>query len=542
MKAASTQIKSMESFKQESLQIDKGRGKKNQEILSVLADARLLAPEFHTELVNELMSQCHEWDILFAEMVYRNWLTSYQVNQINAGKADSLFLNHYVILEPLKIGNLTEIFLARNTKMQQLVAIKLIQRSPEENPRTIQRFIREIESLGKINHPNIISSLDATIANDLIYYVMEYVPGSDLKKRVEEVGPLTIPETISYIIQIADGLQHIHEQGLVHRDIKPSNIMLLPDKQWVKLLDLGLARMELSEQDQPQITKIGNLLGTPDYIAPEQIQDPSKADIRSDLYSLGCTMYYLLVGAPPFADYETVDKLYAHLLETPKPIDQLRRDLPKGLAEIVHKLIAKQEIDRYQTPRGLIRALLPYLDLNHQNGNDPDKPLKQKATTASEKTDHVVQTLFDTPLPRQLTEVIGNTQIVTISKLDIVLPSTNLKEGSTTEDDVEQLQGEIPIENAPIGLGRLSAGSLKEKLQKNRLLATIIPKTMVPLWVHALLVLALVIMGIIFFRPLLVTPEIEKSSKSAMKYKELQNLERNEESPQLEGYPTDHQE
>jgi len=188
---------------------------------------------------------------------------------------------------------------------------------------------------------------------------MEYVEGTTLSRLVHEKGPLPVGQACNYIRQAADALQHAHEHGLVHRDLKPSNLLLTPDGQ-VKMLDLGLARLREEPPPGDEVTTVGRMLGTPDYMAPEQATDPRRADVRSDLYSLGCTLYFLLAGRPPFPFGTPTDKAIKHATEDPLPVRQLRPDVPPELAAVLDRLLAKDPARRYPTPAALGAALEPF--------------------------------------------------------------------------------------------------------------------------------------------------------------------------------------
>ena len=323
-------------------------------ILESLADERLLAPEAYQQLVNELMPVCSDWHILAPELIYRGWLTPYQMREILEDRAESLILGSYTLLEPLGEGGMGRVFRARNWKIDKIVAVKVIRQEQLGDARVLKRFYREMESLGRVSHPNIILAFDAEMHGNTLFYAMEYIPGRDLGWHVRENGPLSIPAAAFYAAQVAHALQHVHMMGLIHRDLKPSNLLLTQDEQTVKILDLGLTRNDMEEQSMSQITRIGSLIGTPDYIAPEQISDPHQVDIRADLYSLGCTLYHLLTGQTVFEGSDAVEKLYFHVKEEPIPIQQLRPDIPPQFSRIIARLLAKRPSKRYQEPADLL--------------------------------------------------------------------------------------------------------------------------------------------------------------------------------------------
>lgn len=383
-------------------------------IVDSLSDPRLLLPERYEELVNHLLPQCSEWSIMGRELVHRGWLTAYQLREVFRGNASSLILGSYTLLEPLGQGGMGSVFRARNWRIGKTVAVKVIRQEQVKDARTVKRFFREIQTLGRVSHPNIVLAFDADSEDDRLFYAMEYIPGRDLGWKVREDGPLSVEAVCYFTAQIAHALQHVHESGFVHRDIKPSNLLLAQNQLSVKLLDLGLSRGTLFDSEQTQLTKVGSLIGTPDYIAPEQIHDPHRVDIRADLYSLGCTVYYLLTGRAPFQDAETVEKLFMHVKEQPEPIEHFRPDVPPQLASILRRLMTKRPRHRYQEPADLLGALLPLLQ---SSWHGPAVTIHDKAGKTSIQLKPVT-----TPILREEEE--PTTLVVTPSEMDIYLPET----------------------------------------------------------------------------------------------------------------------
>ena len=298
--------------------------------------------------------------------------------------------NHprYRVGELLGVGGMGVVYKAEHLLMERPVALKVLNRELIDKPATIERFRREVRAAARLTHPNIVAGFDAEQAGDVHFLVMEYVEGVSLARLIAEKGPLPVDQACDFVRQAALGLEHAHERGMVHRDIKPQNLMLTPGGQ-VKILDFGLARfvMEsvpagamLGEEDatvslSPEspakpLTQIGIVMGTPDYIAPEQARDSHVADIRADIYSLGCTLYDLLAGHAPFPGGSAVQKVKAHLERTPRPLRDLRRDVPTELAKIIERMMAKDPAQRYQTPVEVAAALTPYLA--------PPKPPRRK--------------------------------------------------------------------------------------------------------------------------------------------------------------------
>jgi formylglycine-generating enzyme required for sulfatase activity/tRNA A-37 threonylcarbamoyl transferase component Bud32 len=292
------------------------------------------------------------------ELVRRGWLTPYQVNQLFRGHGHDLLLGSYVLLEKLGEGGMGAVFKARNWKLGQVVALKLIRKERLANVDAVRRFQREIRAAAQLNHANVVHAHDADEVAGTHFFAMEYVEGTDLARLVKQHGPLPVAQACEYVRQAALGLQHAYERGLVHRDVKPHNLLLAKGGV-VKVLDMGLARLGHGPDGDAasSMTESGCIMGTPDYMAPEQARNSHAADIRSDLYSLGCTLYYLLSGRVPFPHGTVTEKMLQHNMDEPTPLEQLRPDVPAGVAAVVRRLMAKRPQDRYQTPAELAAAL-----------------------------------------------------------------------------------------------------------------------------------------------------------------------------------------
>ena len=300
---------------------------------------------------------------LAAELIRRGWLTPFQVNQVLQGRAASLVLGPYLLVERLGQGGMGQVFKARHTFMDRLVALKVIRADRLHHQDSLARFRREMQAAAKLTHPNVVLAHDAAPAGDLYYLAMEYVQGADLGRLLAARGRLPVGEACEYARQAALGLQHAHEQGLVHRDVKPSNLILAAAGDVVKVLDLGLARLRMDldlVETSSGLTREGSMMGTPDYIAPEQAVDAHSADTRADVYSLGCTLYHLLAGRPPFHGGSLTEKLLRHQQAEPDAIERLRPEVAPGLAGVVRRMMAKRPQDRYQTPGEVARALAPF--------------------------------------------------------------------------------------------------------------------------------------------------------------------------------------
>jgi serine/threonine protein kinase len=292
-------------------------------------------------------------------VLQRGWLSRFQVSTIASGRGKDLFIGPYVLLDRLGEGGMGQVYKAQHRHMSRLVALKLIRKEKLVHPDAVKRFYQEVQAAGQLHHPNIVLAYDANQAGGIHYLAMEFVDGIDLARLVKERGPLPVAAACDYVRQAALGLQHAHERGLVHRDIKPHNLLVTRQggSAVVKVLDMGLARWQGAGEREKGLTQTGAVIGTPDYLPPEQAVSSRKADIRSDLYSLGCTLYYLLTGQPPFQADSVMDVLLQHQTEEAVALSRRRPEVPAGLQAVVHKLMAKRPEARYQTPAEAAAAL-----------------------------------------------------------------------------------------------------------------------------------------------------------------------------------------
>jgi hypothetical protein len=261
-------------------------------------------------------------------------------------------LGEYELLEALGAGGMGEVYRARHRLLGKLVAVKVLPVGSKDAAHAVARFQREMQAVGQLDHPNLVEAHDAGESDGMFYLVLKLIEGTNLRDLVRKRGPLPAAEACALIQQAALGLQHLHERGLVHRDVKPANLMRTPDGL-VKVLDLGLARWQEVAPAGSELTETGQIMGTPDYMAPEQASDPSGADIRADLYSLGATFFYLLSGRAPFGHCKSrLDKLRAHA-ETPLNWHDVSPEVPEPVRAVVAKLLAKRPQERYATPQEL---------------------------------------------------------------------------------------------------------------------------------------------------------------------------------------------
>jgi response regulator RpfG family c-di-GMP phosphodiesterase/serine/threonine protein kinase len=335
------------------------------EFLHYLAESRLMSPpELAAFLAENPDLEDGDALPLIDALVAAGRLNDFQVGRLLAGRTFGLVLGHYRIVERLGSGGMGVVYKAEHIHMKRLVALKILAAEEDRNGVFLQRFCSEMQALAVLRHPNIVLAFDAGEADIpdappkvLRYLVMEYVTGRDLEQLVVERGPLPVVQACQYVRQAAEGLRHAHEHGLVHRDVKPSNLLVTPQDQ-VKILDFGLARL-----CRRRCTEAHAMLGTVDYMAPEQARDARAVDVRADIYGLGGILYWLLAGEKPFpGDRPPLEELFARQRETPIPLRLVRPDVPAELEAIVCQMMAHDPNDRYPTPLAVITALNAFLD------------------------------------------------------------------------------------------------------------------------------------------------------------------------------------
>jgi serine/threonine protein kinase len=285
-------------------------------------------------------------------------LTYFQAEQFLQGRWKRFTIGKYKVLEKLGSGGMGQVFLCEHKLMRRRVAVKVLPTQKASDPSSLDRFYREARAVAALDHQNIVRAYDIDQDENLHFLVMEYVDGSSLQDMVRKTGKMDVTRACHYIYWSAIGLQHAHASGLIHRDIKPGNI-LVDRTGVVKILDLGLARFFNDDQDLLTKKYDESVLGTADYLAPEQAIDSHTVDGRADIYSLGATFYFLLTGQPPFAEGSVAQKLLWHQNRNPKPVREVRPEVPVEVAVIIEKMMAKKPQDRYQTPEKLAEALLP---------------------------------------------------------------------------------------------------------------------------------------------------------------------------------------
>jgi serine/threonine-protein kinase len=396
-------------------------------LIDALRQYELLTSEQLAQLPHLVPGRCDDARKLAKMLGQRGWLTIYQINQLLLGRAKHLVYGPYHVLDVLGQGGLSQVFKARHREHHWLAALKVLRPEALESDEGKQRFLQEMEAMARLEHPNIVQFCDIDQAEDIFYFAMEFVEGTDLGKYVRLSGPLPAAEACEYIYQTALGLQHAHERNLVHRDIKPVNLFLthvnLPQtsrtrsayhsqlttqstrsEPLIKILDWGLANLRTMmgrTQAQMMESMARGIIGTADYLSPEQARSADSVDIRGDIYSLGCTFYYLLTRRAPFPGGSLMQKLLQHQQSQPQPIEELRSDIPAVITDILNRMLAKDPQDRFQTPAAVALALLPFVRADQPIYSLPREQLTQLRGVPC----HPIKD--DTPLPARLGGRIG---------------------------------------------------------------------------------------------------------------------------------------
>jgi serine/threonine protein kinase len=318
-------------------------------------------------------------------LVAGGYATEYQTALVMRGKVDHFFFGPYKLLERVGKGRMAGVYKAIHP-LGQVVAVKVLPPSKAKDPLILGRFQREARLAMQLKHPNVVRTFQAGQADGLHYIVMEYLDGETLDDVLKRRGRLPADEAVRLVYQALQGLHHIHERGMIHRDLKPGNLMLVGGTPTttrpatLKVMDIGLGKA-LFDEGEPapagnmQLTNEGSLLGTPDYMAPEQARSVQTADIRADVYALGCTLYHALAGQVPFPETSVVRLLMRHATEAPRPLAQLNPAVPPGLQQIVEWMMAKDPARRYPTPERAAQALQVFLAAGEEAPPGPDSKM-----------------------------------------------------------------------------------------------------------------------------------------------------------------------
>lgn len=340
--------------------------------IELIGKSKLVDPAAIERAVEDLCAS-HEGqlpedlDTLQNYFVEKRLLTSWHCEKLRNGKYKGFYLSKYRLLKHLGTGGMSSVYLAEHTLMNRKVAIKVLPRRRVNDASYLARFHLEAQAAAHLDHPNIVRAFDVDNEDNTHYIVMEYVPGADLQQIVRESGPVPFEAAADYIAQAADGLQHAHDKGVVHRDVKPANL-LRDDRGIVKILDMGLARISQDENTSLTIAHEENVLGTADYLSPEQAVNSHQVDHRADIYSLGCSLYYLLAGHPPFPEGSLAQRIAKHQSVMPEPITKSRPNCPPSLQRICEKMIAKRPEDRFDSAADVAHELRMWME---SRGKEP---------------------------------------------------------------------------------------------------------------------------------------------------------------------------
>lgn len=322
-------------------------------------------------------AQRHDAQALADHLVRAGKLSRFQARKLLIGVSRGLIFGPFQILSQIGKGGMGKVFLTRDSRTGMLRALKVLPpRKARAKERLLARFQREMELSQKVSHPHLCRTFEVGQMHDIYYLAMEFIPGRTLSRLVNNEGPLEVPRLARLMAEVASALEHAHQQGLIHRDLKPGNIMITPHDH-AKVLDLGLALMAGEKGDDPSITGgQGYVVGTMDYIAPEQTYDPTAVDARADVYSLGCTLYFALAGRPPFQGGSSIEKIHRQRKEEPQPLLEIRPTIPPAFAALVHQMMNKEPRKRFATARAAEEKLwlwaegAPELPLD--SDDDPD--------------------------------------------------------------------------------------------------------------------------------------------------------------------------
>lgn len=352
----------------------------------VLRSGLLSREQLQTTLRSLSKDRREEVPAIADHLVAHNKLTRFQTWKLQQGITLGLTLGPYQILTPLGRGGMGTVYLALDTRSQQHVALKILPpKAARREERLLARFQREMELSQKVKHPHLARTIEAGIFQNIHYIAMEYIPGQTLYRIVGLHGPISVPRAANLFAEVAAALGSAHSQGVIHRDMKPSNIMVTPHDH-AKVLDLGLAFTQGEEvEDIEVVGGRGYIVGSIDYMAPEQTRDPTNLDGRADLYALGCCLYFALTGKPPFPDGTVYGKVKAHRHEAPMPIRERNPQVPETFAALIHKLLAKSPVDRFPTAAEVEGVLASW-----RSGNE--KPLDSPGDAAFQEA---VQTLIN---------------------------------------------------------------------------------------------------------------------------------------------------
>jgi serine/threonine protein kinase len=365
---------------------------------TVLRSGLLTQEQLHAALRGLPKAQRDDPEALADHLIKNGRLSRFQADKLLQGAARGLVLGPFQVLSPVGKGGMGTVYLARDSRSGDLLALKVLPpKRAREEERLLARFRREMELSRRVAHEHIAWTYEVGVFRGVYYIAMEFIPGRSLRRLVSEDGPLPVRRAARLFAEVASALEHAHGQGLIHRDLKPSNLMVTPNGH-AKLLDLGLALVRGEAGAEREVVGgAGYVVGSMDWIAPEQTSDAANVDARSDLYGLGCTLYYALSGRPPFPGGDSREKIHRHRNEEPPPLESLNPAVPPTFADLVRKLMAKSPARRYQTAAAVRKELLPWVS------DEPVLPLDRAGDTGFNRA---VTTLQQAEVPSDLIAVL----------------------------------------------------------------------------------------------------------------------------------------
>jgi serine/threonine protein kinase len=414
---------------------------------TVLRSGVLGRDELQAALRETAPPQRQNPEMLAQALVEMGKLTRFQADKLLNGTALGLVLGPFHVMAPVGRGAMGTVYLARDDRSSNVVALKVLSpKRAREEERLLARFRREMEMCNRVAHPHLAWMYEVGVCQGVHYIALEYIPGKSLYRLVTDEGPLSVPRAARLFAEIASALDHAHHQGLIHRDLKPSNIMITPHDH-AKVLDLGLALVQgEAPADREVVGGEGYIVGTMDYIAPEQAENPAKVDPRSDIYSLGCTLYFALTGQPPFPGGTPLTKIQRHQNQEPTPVPQLNSNVHPSFIGLLRRTMAKNPDHRFQTAAELQQRLEEWAS------RDASLPLDQKG---DKEYQEAVTALEHVQAPPELIAEIIPVGILVSAKSSGSSSSDRLPKGRVTPLPPRRTRSRLRRILAVLGLGIL---------------------------------------------------------------------------------------